>query len=298
MSTLNFPPNPQIGDIYTPPNGPKSYRWSGSAWLIITSVSSTTDITAATLHLTSTTNVFIGGPTPVATLIVDGGVYVDRDMYIGGFLYLNSSPVLTTSSFDAQAADGVDIDIVINTLTNQLYFNNISTLQSVTGRGNTTTHIIKFLNTIESTSTDTGAVLVSGGLGVGKRINSESIQIADTVFDSTKTVTDGLTTGTCVVDTYSLSKYRSAKYLIQIDEGTTSTARFQSLEMMLLATNAGVTKATEYGIISSIGTGTLGTFSSDSIWHSIENEWIVTLYFTPIDTIEKTIKVLRTAMTV
>lgn len=292
MSTLNFPENPQIGDIYTPNNGPRSYRWSGSAWLVVTSVSSVTNITASTLHLTSTTNVILGGPLPIATLVVDGGAYVDKDMYIGGFLYLNSSPVLTTSSFDAQAVDGVDIDIVVSTVTNQLYFNNISTLHSVTGRGATTTNVIYFTSPAESTSTNTGAVLISGGLGVGKRINSESIQILDAVFDSTRTTVN--TIAQYLVDSYSLNNYRSSKYFIQIDEGTTSTARFQSLEMMLLATNTGTALATEYGVISS--NGTLGAFSKDVT--NIGGEWIVNLYFTPNDTIPKTIKVLRTAMTV
>lgn len=291
MALLNFPQDPQVGDIYSPPGSTKTFRWNGSAWLVVTSSNTASDFTAKTLFLTTTTNANVFEP-DVGALVVDGGVRIKKDLVVDGFLYLNQSPVLTTSSFDAQAAEGTDIDIVLVTGTNQLIFNDIATLQTITGRGNSTTNIIKFLNPIESTSTDTGGVVVVGGLGVGKRINSESIQIADTVFDSTKTTVN--TTGQYLVDTYSLNDYRSSKYLIQIDEGTTSTARFQSLEIMLLATNTGTAKATEYGMIAS--DGELGTFSKDVT--NVGGEWMVNLYFTPNDSVEKTIKVLRTAMTV
>ena len=293
MSILNFPTNPEIGDEYTPPGSTKTYRWSGSAWLVVSATQAASDIIASTLYLTSTTNVNVDGLEPIATLIVDGGVYVEKDLYVAGFLYLNASPVLTTSSFDAQAADGIDIDIVVVTATNQLIFNNISTLETVTGRGNSTTNIVNFLNSTESTSTNTGGVIVVGGLGVGKRINSESIQIADTVFDSTKTAIN-MGVGLYPVDSYSLSQYRSAKYFVQIDEGTTSTARFQAVEIMLTASNTATAFATEYGIITS--NGSLGAFSKDVT--VVGSEYMVNLYFTPNDTIEKTIKVLRTAMTV
>lgn len=291
MALLNFPPNPSIGDTYTPNGSTKVYRWSGSAWLVVAASNTASDFTAKTLHLTTTTNANVYEPDQGA-LVVDGGVRIKKDLVVDGFLYLNQSPVLTTSSFDAQAAEGTDIDIVLVTGTNQLIFNDIATLQTVTGRGNSTTNIITFLNPTESTSTDTGGVVLLGGLGVAKRINSESIQIADTVFDSTKTTVN--TTGQYLVDTYSLNDYRSSKYFIQIDEGTTSTARFQSLEIILLATNTGTARATEYGEITS--DGALGSFSKDVT--NVGGEWMVNLYFTPIDSIEKTIKVLRTAMTV
>ena len=293
MSTLNFPTNPEIGDTYTPPGSTKTYRWSGSAWLVLGATQTASDIVASTLHLTSTTNANIEGPVPIATLVVDGGAYIEKDLHVAGFLFLNASPVLTTSSFNAQASEGIDIDIVVTSGTNQLVFNNVSTLQSVTGRGNTTTNIVSFLNPTESTSTDSRGVIVIGGLGVGKRINSESIQIADTVFDSTKTAIN-MGVGLYPVDSYSLSQYRSAKYFVQIDEGTTSTARFQAVEIMLTASNTATAFATEYGIITS--NGSLGSFSKDVT--NVGGEWMVNLYFTPNDTIEKTIKVLRTAMTV
>ena len=148
----------------------------------------------------------------------------------------------------------------------------------------------------ESISTNSGAVTILGGLGVGKRINSESLQIADTVFDSTITVIDqGIME--YLIDSYSLNNYRTSKYLVQIDEGPFPEAQFQSMEFMLLATNTGTVFATEYAIISSLpNNGTLGVFSKEAVNEG--DNFVVKLYFTPNDIVPKTIKVLRTAMTV
>lgn len=288
MAILNFPPNPNIGDTWT--IGSKTYRWSGTAWLVQSSTITGTTGTVSTLHVTSTENTIYGSFTTTGALIVDGGVSVAKNLYIGGTLYANGSYVLTTSSFDNTPSEGTDIDIIDLGL-GLLQINNVSTLQSVTNRGNSTTNVVKFLNAIESTSTDSGAVLITGGLGVGKRINSESLQIADTVFDSTKTTVNNTIQYT--IDSYLLEQYRSAKYLIQIDEGTTSTARFHSTEIILTASNTGSAFAVIYGTI--VTGGELGAFSKDVT--SVMGSTYVNLYFTPVDTIEKTVKVLRTAMT-
>lgn len=295
MAILNFPTNPNPGETYSPPGSVKTYQWNGTAWLIISSPGTgpvTPDLVLNTLHLTATTNVIPQDPT-VGTLIVDGGAYVQEDLIVGGFLYINASPVITTASFSGQANDGIDIDIVQDLIDpTLLIFNNTSTFQSVTGRGNSTTNYISFLNATNSTSTNSGAVTVLGGLGVGKRINSESMQIADTVMSSSKINVDD--TITYVVDSYLLSQYRSAKYQIQIDEGTTSTARFQSLEIMVIASNTGTAFSTEYGSITS--NGSLGTFSKTVT--GLSGSESVNLCFTPIDAIRKTVKMLRTAITV
>jgi len=294
MPILNFPINPTTGQLFTPAGGNRIYRWTGSAWLVYSSTVAANTLTAFKVHTTSTENINTASIGQYGSLIVDGGASIAKDLYIGGSLYLAETIVITTASFANSPSDGSDIHIEpINVGgIDLLQFNNVSTLQSVTGRGATTTNIVSFSNTTESTSTNTGAVLVAGGLGVGKRINSESIQIADTVFDSTKTTVN--TTGQYIIDTYSLNNYRSAKYFVQIDEGSGPTARFQSVEIMLTANNTGTAFATEYGIITS--NGSLGTFSKDV--NSVLGEWLVSLVFTPGDSIPKTIKVLRTAMTV
>jgi hypothetical protein len=282
---LNFPLNPTIGDTWVV--GSKTYRWSGFAWLVVSVAIDASHIIAETVEVTTSTN---STSTTSGALIVTGGVGIGGDLWVGGYFYAGGALVLTTASFNNSPSDGTDIDVV-DIGGGVLTFNNISTLETVTSRGSTTTHVIRFANTTNSTSTQTGALIVAGGIGAGGRITTESLRLADSVFDSTVKTTNSVVP--IAIDTYALSQYRTSKYLIQIDEGTTSTAKFQALEILLIATNTGTSKAVEYGIVSS--EGTLGSWSSDVTVEGLDN--IVTLYFTPVDSIEKTITVLRTSMT-
>lgn len=285
MADLGFPTDPEIGDQHTV--GETTYEWNGFAWIKVSSDTSTaTTGTFGTVIVTTTTN--INTSTGISgALQVYGGAWVDKDMYIGGILYSGGSPVLTTASFNVTVQDGVDIDIV-DIGGGILQWNNISTLESVTDRGATTTNIIHITNTTESVSTVTGALIVSGGIGAGKRVTCESIRIADTVLDSTQTVVN--TTATTVIDTYSLSQFRSAKYLIQIDEGIGTNADFELREILLVADNNSNVWATEYGVVTS--NGDLGTFEAEITGTN------VVLYFTPYAATNKTVKLLRTGMAV
>lgn len=286
MAELNFPTDPQVGDTYT--IGGTTYEWSGDAWLIRTQTAfSATNLTVETLYVTSTTNVDFPWPGYLTGSVrIEGGVSIAKDLFLGGTLYSGGSPVLTTSSFGGSVENGVDIDIVESTGT--LVWNNISTLQTVTGRGSSTNIVVRFTNPVESTGTTTGAVVVTGGLGVGKRINCESLRVTDTVFDSTQTLVN--TTSTTAIDTYSLTQFRSAKYLIQIDEGIGVNADFELREILLVADNNSRVWATEYGVVTS--NGDLGQFEADMVGNT------VTLYFTAYAATNKTIKVLRTGMAV
>lgn len=287
---LNFPTNPTIGDQWTV--GSKVYQWSGEAWLVVSQASS-----AATLIVTSSTN---ATSTNTGALQVVGGAGIGGDLWIGGTLYSNNAPVLTTSTLNASIFGGTDINITtINTgSVTYLRFDNTSTLQSVTGRGFTTTNKINVTNITESTNTTTGAVTIAGGLGVGKRVNCESLRIADSIFDSSLITVNN--TASTLIDSFLSTEFRSAKYFIQISSGggplhTASTATFQAVELILITDNVGTVYATEYGLVSTGGVGSsgnLGAFTADlSI---IDNT--ARLYFTASTATNKTIKVLRTSM--
>ncbi len=241
--------------------------------------------TFETLRVTGTTS---ATSTLTGALVVTGGAAIGGDLWLGGILYSGGQPVITSSTFAQGIQDGVDIDIVEITTGTSTYLivNNVSTLQSVTGRGNSTTNIVSFLNTTNSTSTDTGAVTVVGGLGVGGRITAESVRIVDAVFDSTETLVN--TTNATVIDTFNTLEFRSAKYLIQIDEGTGSGADFELIEILLVADNDGNVWATEYGVVTS--NGYLGEFEAEVVGG------VVSLYFTATYASDKNIKVLRTGM--
>ena len=223
------------------------------------------------------------------SLQVHGGLGVSGNIYMGGTLFSGGAPVLTTSSFGTLIEQGDDIEVQ-DLGGGVTRFNNTSTLQTVTTRGSTTTHSIRILNATSSTNTITGALVVSGGVGVGGRVNSESIRIADTVFDSTvQTVNSMLAT---VIDEFSFNEYRSAKYLIQIDEGSSPSHRCQITELLALVSNTGTVILTEYG---SVMTDTdLGNF--DAMVTAFGSDTVVRLYFLAMDTTPKTIKVMRTAM--
>jgi hypothetical protein len=290
MSTLNFPTDPVPGDRYT--IGITTYEWNGDAWIIVNSgVLFASSLTVETLIVTTTTNINTGAGFINGGLQVYGGAWIDKDLFVGGVLYSSGQQVLTTSSFAGAVVGGIDIDVVTSTGTATaatLTWNNISTLQTVTGRGATTNRVIFFTNTSESTSTNSGGIVISGGIGVAKRVTCESLRISDTVFDSTQTLVN--TTATTAIDTYSTTQFRSAKYLIQIDEGIGTNADFELREILLVADNNGQVWATEYGVVTS--NGDLGTFAAEIVGST------VTLYFTAFTATNKTIKVLRTGMAV
>lgn len=266
------------------------------SFLVSNGTTATFSNTITNLTITDTTQAI---STDTGALIIAGGVGIGGDLYVGGDFYANGQAVLTTATFGAVISAGTDITVTFVTGTNYIQINDIATLQSVTGRGFTTTNRINITNATASTSTNTGALTVKGGVGIGGdvniygRMNAESVRIADTIFDSTKTTLNTIVT--TVIDTYSLSDFRSAKYLVQIDEGSGATAEFQSSELLLLATNTGTVYLTEYASISSRGIGqTLGEFTADL--NNVGGTDYIRLKFTADDATNKTINVLRTAM--
>lgn len=317
MALLNFPSNPSPGDTWT--IGSKTYVWNGTAWifasqnsitvgtLVITSSTISTSTNSGALKVSGGTGIGgdlnVGGSATIAgtltitnltsatstitgALVVAGGVGIGGDLHIGGQFYVNGQSVLTTSSFAYVVNAGEDISITLNNLDGSLIFANTSTLQSVTSRGSSTNRIVTFSNTTPSTSTTTGAVIITGGLGVGQRITTESLKITDAIFDSNSVSTN--LNATLEIDTYSLNDYRAAKYLIQIDEGSGVSAEYQMNEILLIANNNGVVALTEYGIVST--NGPMGNFTA-----TVSSN-IVSLKFTPLFATQKTISVLRTSI--
>jgi hypothetical protein len=252
MSTLNFPRNPTVGQIFS--LGGKTYRWSGFAWQ-------------------STSQ----GPVVASTLTASAisvGTGSNQVLIQSGNITIGGNAILTTASLG------------------------ITTLQFVTDNGSTTTNAIKITNQTQSVDTMTGALVVTGGVGIGGDLNiegtlySEHVQIADSVFDSTSTqITTAVST---VIDYYPVTKFRTAKYLVQIDDNTTDS--FQSSELLMLVANTGSNYSTwvnEYGTVKN--NGALGQFQSQVI--AVGGTPIAQLLFQANQATNKTIKVLRIGMT-
>ena len=137
-----------------------------------------TDRGNSTTNIISIVNTEISTSTTTGALVVGGGVGVGGDVYVGGNLnvtgaIVGGALVVTTASIASQAATSITAgtDTAVSTSTGAITIWNTSTLQTVTDRGNSTTNIIVITNATASTSTDTGALQVAGGAGIGGTLN-------------------------------------------------------------------------------------------------------------------------------
>jgi hypothetical protein len=266
--------------------GSNVFIWNTSTLQSVTDRGNTTTNIIRIANSTSATSVGTGA------LIIDGGISAGGDLWLGGTIYSAGVPVITTSTLIDSFEAGEDIKI-ISTMTGlttgtSLLISNTSTFNTVTRRGSTTTFAIHIANTTQSTSSSTGAIVVDGGIGVAGRVNAESVQIADTVIDSSQILVN--TTDTVVVDEYDVDEYRTSKYLIQIDEGTGPGAKFETIEILLLVDNDGNVYATEYAVLTS--DEDLGEFAADVIGDKVR------LYFTSANAASKVLRIFRTTMRV
>lgn len=123
-----------------------------------------------TLTLAGNTNAV---STNSGALQVVGGLGIGRDAWIGGDLYVSGNQVVTTGTIGGLANLTVitaGTDTEVSTSTGEIVIWNTSTLATVTARSGITSTALRFENQTQSTSTDTGALVISGGLGVGKNV--------------------------------------------------------------------------------------------------------------------------------
>lgn len=245
-------------------------------------ISNTSTLQSVTRRGSTTTNVVTFASTASSTstttgaVIVKGGIGIAGNLTLGSRIYANGSTG-TTGQVLTVTPTGVKWDLPISTFD-----------------GGIVNLPVRILATTTSVSTSTGALTVTGGVGIGGnvwaggRVNAESVKIADAIFDSSSVSITS--TAPTAIDSFLFSQYRSAKYLVQIDEGSTSTARCQVTELMMIVTNTGTVSILEYGNI--MPNGDLGEFDANYI------SGTVTLVFIAVDNIPKTVKVLRTAMAV
>jgi hypothetical protein len=108
--------------------------------------------------------------TTTGAVVVAGGVGVGGSIWAGN-IYSNGAQVLTSAGGGGYvSAVTAGTDTVVSTSTGVILIWNNSTLQSITGRGASTTNAISITNTSSSTGTTTGALKVSGGVGVGGNV--------------------------------------------------------------------------------------------------------------------------------
>lgn len=274
---INFPSSPTVGDYYQV--GKKIWQWSGAAWVKYDPITLSTSTVSTS---TATGSVVISGGLGVA-----GSINVQNSSTIAGSSILTTATIITSGDISLSESGGT------------LTFSSTNTLQSVTNNGNSTTNVVRLLNLTNSTSTVTGSLVVSGGIGVGEdvtvagTVTAEHLRIQDAVIDSRYTTT--ATTATVIIDQYPTNIYRSAKYLVQVEEDVGLSSEFQLIEILLLVTNNNDVLTTDYGLITS--NGELGAFSSEVDTVTNPSDPQLKLYFSAYTATNKVITVCRTAVT-
>lgn len=274
---INFPSSPTVGDYYQVGN--KIWQWSGAAWVKYDPITLSTSTVSTS---TATGSVVISGGLGVA-----GSINVQNSSTIAGSSILTTATIITSGDISLSESGGT------------LTFSSTNTLQSVTNNGNSTTNVVRLLNLTNSTSTVTGSLVVSGGIGVGEdvtvagTVTAEHLRIQDAVIDSRYTTT--ATTATVIIDQYPTNIYRSAKYLVQVEEDVGLSSEFQLIEILLLVTNNNDVLTTDYGLITS--NGELGAFSSEVDTVTNPSDPQLKLYFSAYTATNKVITVCRTAVT-
>lgn len=155
----------------------------------VTERGSTTTVALTLSNLTESTG------TTTGALVVGGGVGVGGNLWASN-LYSNGSLVVTQATIGNLGVTAINAgtDTAVSSSTGVVVIWNTSTLQSVTERGSATTAPISILNTTSSTSTNSGALVVNGGVGVGgniyaANIYSNNVQVLTTETDTLESVT-------------------------------------------------------------------------------------------------------------
>ena len=106
--------------------------------------------------------------TTTGALIVEGGVGIGGSLYVKDQIFINGESVVTTGGIGGAGVGAIfaGTDTAVSQNEGPVTIWNISTLQSVTERGSTTNQQISVTNTSSAISPSTGAVVVTGGLGV------------------------------------------------------------------------------------------------------------------------------------
>lgn len=153
-------------------------------------------------------------------------------------------------------------------------------------------------NSVNNGSTNSGALVVGGGIGLGGNITAggtvkgRTVQVISNEFSSTSTT--GIASNSQItIDSFNGGAFRTAKYIVQIIDSGAIPNKFHVVEMMVAYDGSALTNGTyisQYGIITN--TGELGNFDA------VYNGGLVQITFTPnYVPSNMSLQALRTAIT-
>lgn len=157
-----------------------------------------TDRGFTTTNIINITNTTSSISTTTGALTVSGGVGIVGSLYASS-IYDHGYRVLTTATSVVNSIIAGS-DISINSSTGNITVSDISTLQSVTNRGSTTTNIVYITNTSTSDATTSGALIVSGGVGIGGSFNAYGTATVGTQIYVKANSLDSLNSSTVVIE--------------------------------------------------------------------------------------------------
>jgi hypothetical protein len=189
------------------------------------------------------TNLVVSGSSSTFTINNSGVLSLSGTQFLGvstatGNIILTNLGVqslVSTAEVTVSASTGSNISIGI-----------ASTLQSVTSRGSGTNQVITLSNVTDSVSTTSGALVVNGGVGIGGKLtvggqlnvqNDLIISNHPIIYNQPAAIVDTTLT---ILDSFSTSLYRSAKYLISVSNAGSN--QYQTTEILLIqdGTNASI----------------------------------------------------------
>lgn len=240
-------------------------------------------------------------------LTVIGGVGISKDVWIGGDLNIDGSIYMkgvgldtitsTTGTFDFLVVEGTGTGLTVIdgasiggnlTVTNAL---SVTSTATFTGK-------VAVNDATNSTATTNGALTVAGGVGVAQDVvvggaitvgvttSSGTVPAlySNNVLLASYTKTGITGNSTINLDTFSSTEYRTAKYTMQVVDGSS----VHIAEMTVFHDGTDV-YLNEYGI--STNAGQLGYFDAQKAGS------VIGLKFTPTNATAMTIKVVRMSIT-
>lgn len=277
--------NVDVGFLFNRANGLVSnvaLFWSESTQSFVTAYSTSTGVTNSNIAITSYANLTVGNVLLVtgsilnvvgninANINASTGTSYFGNVYSGGYFWANGTIFSSGSTFTG------------GYVPNQTTFGaNLVANSGVASTSTTTGALV-----VSGGAGITGALVVAGGVGIGGSITvgtTAKIGTAAQLLSFTSESTN--TAATITLDSYSASEYRTAKYVVQAVDGT--NVQVEELLVFHNGTDAYIIK---------YGTGTSNGALGD--WDATFATGNVTLAFTPsYNPTALVVKTVRTAVT-